>query len=70
MPDTSPLNVELSEGTPVGYCEHADERKPVYISYRCRTRHAYLIGRADTGKTSLMEGMGRDKTFGKVTGGG
>jgi len=39
------------------YCERVDKRQPVCIPFKRRVRHMHLIGRAGTGKTSVMERM-------------
>jgi len=57
MLDTLPPDDELSEGTPIGFGEFAKQWRPVCIPYKCRVWHTHLIGRAGTGKSSVMERM-------------
>ena len=47
----------LGEGTPLGLCDYAGERYPVCIPDDMRPKHAHLIGRTGTGKSSAMSNM-------------
>jgi hypothetical protein len=57
MPETLTSDGSLSSGTPVGFSVIAGSEIPVCIPFPARCRHAHLIGRPGTGKTSVMEGM-------------
>jgi len=50
----------FTTGTHIGTTEHLGKSRNVYISPRIRGRHGHLIGRPDTGKSSLAEYMSFD----------
>jgi DNA helicase HerA-like ATPase len=47
----------LADGTPLGYCACAGERRPVCIPYRLRKEHVHVMGRSGVGKSTMLEGM-------------
>ncbi|MHC4565404.1 MAG: type IV secretory system conjugative DNA transfer family protein, partial [Planctomycetota bacterium] len=50
-------DTDLSEGIPIGEATIANGKQPVCVSSRVRRRHIHVIGRPDTGKSSLLESM-------------
>ena len=55
--ETLPPDDSLSQGTPIGYCECADESLPVCIPLKKRFYHTHLLGRTGMGKSSVIEVM-------------
>ena len=51
------IDLDLSEGTPIGTAAIADVEQLVCIPPRVRRRHIDIIGRPDMGKSSLLESM-------------
>ncbi|MFC1762898.1 hypothetical protein ACFL6U_12575, partial [Planctomycetota bacterium] len=47
----------LAEGTPIGTINHAGIERWICIPYPLRFRHTHIIGRPDTGKTTLVKHM-------------
>jgi len=47
----------LSLGTPIGYCDYADQRQPVCIPTAIRSKSVHLIGRPGMGKSTVLESM-------------
>jgi len=55
--ETLPPDETILEGTPIGYCECADEHLPVCIPWKKRFYHTHLLGRTGMGKSSVIEVM-------------
>lgn len=50
-------DLDLSEGIPIGEATIADVKQNVCVPPRVRRRHIHVIGRSDTGKSTLLESM-------------
>lgn len=55
----APNNISSDEGVLIGENVHRGVRKPIRIKTEDRFRHFYVIGQTGTGKTSVLQVMGR-----------
>lgn len=52
-----PSEVPQDKGTYIGFGYYRGVKRPVYIGFEDRRRHAYIIGKTGTGKSVLLEDM-------------